>query len=253
MKTISIGNLKGGVSKTISAVNISDVLTRCGYKVLLVDCDKQGNSSMFFDVFSETEPSIADVLTTRNYPIETAIKGTKWDIDVLPANFSLEYANKQILFDTRWAQQYRLRGALEHVADRYDYCVIDCAPGTTDMPVINALSASDDILIPVKVDRFTFSGMKVFLECVEDIKEFNPKLRVAGAFYTMWEATKINAYADELKKAGDFNIPFFETRIRKATAVNISTLTGTPLNAASKPPKVAQDYACLVAEYCANN
>ena len=248
MKTISIINLKGGVGKTISAINIADVMARRGKRVLLIDNDKQANASKFFGVMSYDRPSISEVLTRKHFPLP--IESTKYGVDVLPANMTLLRANKDILLDTNWMQQIRLRRALETVADKYDYAIIDNAPDI-NMTTINALVASDDVMIPVKVDKFALDGLDELTDQIMDVMDWNPDIRIAGGFLTMFEFNKVNTQGNRLMQDGSLKIPFFKTVIRKCTAVDQSTFYGEPLNAWRKPCTAALDYVALTAEYLA--
>lgn len=253
MKTLSIINLKGGVAKTISAVNIAWLLAaENGRRVLVVDNDKQGNTSKFFGVHSYDEPSIAEVLTVKGYDVRRAIRAANGNgkgarLDVLPANMTLLTANKQILMDCAWMQQTRLRKALEAVADEYDDCIIDNAPDI-NMSVVNALVASNDVMIPIKIDQFAFDGLEQLLQQVEDVRDFNPQITVRGCFATMVQANRVNASGVEWLRqyAG---APVFETMIRKTVKVDESTFHGMPLAVYAPGCTAARDYRALVAEY----
>lgn len=132
MKTISIINLKGGVAKTLTADSMAHVLaTFYNKRVLLVDNDKQGNTSKAFGVHSYDDKSISDVLTARRLDPREAIKKTRFqNIDVMPANMTLIRANMEVLMDSTRPQQTRLRSALNTIAAEnfYDFCIIDNAP-----------------------------------------------------------------------------------------------------------------------------
>ena len=145
MKIISIINLKGGVAKTLTADNMAHVLAVFHNKrVLLVDNDKQGNTSKAFGVHSYDDKSLSDVLTARRLDVREVIKKTRFEnIDVLPANMTLIRANMEVLMDTTRPQQTRLRAALDPVAGQYDFCIIDNAPDI-NISTINALVASTD-------------------------------------------------------------------------------------------------------------
>ena len=161
MKIISIINLKGGVAKTLTADNMAHVLAVFHNKrVLLVDNDKQGNTSKAFGVHSYDEKSLSDVLTARRLDVREVIKKTRFEnIDVLPANMTLIRANMEVLMDTTRPQQTRLRAALDPVAGQYDFCIIDNAPDI-NISTINALVASDDVIIPIKIDKYAFDGLR---------------------------------------------------------------------------------------------
>lgn len=132
MKTISIINLKGGVAKTLTADSMAHVLaTLHNKRVLLVDNDKQGNTSKAFGVHSYDDKSISDVLTARRLDPREVIKKTRFEnIDVMPANMTLIRANMEVLMDSTRPQQTRLRSALNAIAEEnfYDFCIIDNAP-----------------------------------------------------------------------------------------------------------------------------
>ncbi|MCY9738075.1 ParA family protein [Paenibacillus alvei] len=250
MKTISIINLKGGVAKTISSVNIAHILaTVHGKRVLLVDNDKQGNASKMFGLHSYSSPSIADVMTERNPNMNDIIVSTSYaGLDVIPANMNLLRANMQVLLDTSRQQQTRLGNALKQVADRYDYCIIDNAPDI-NISVINALVASHDVLIPVKIDKFAFDGLAELKEQIENTRdELNPNITIRGCFVTCYQRNEVNMQGEEWMKAQkDFNV--FQTHIRKTEKVDESTFACMPITEYSRRCGAAMDYLKLVSEY----
>jgi chromosome partitioning protein len=249
MRTLSIINLKGGVAKTISSINIACVLASVYNKrVLLIDNDKQGNTSKFFKLHSYDDPSITDVLTTKGFETEKVIKHTKYSgLDVMPANMNLLRANKEILLDVSRPQQTRLKKALESIKDQYDYCIIDNAPDI-NMSVINALIASDDVLVPIKVDKFAFDGLDQLIEQIDDVREFNENLNFAGCFITMYQKNTVNMQGVEWLKSND-RYPMFETIIRKTVKVDETTFTGQSLLEYAKNSTASKDYQALVSEY----
>ena len=249
MTTMSIINFKGGVGKTVSAINIAHVLaTVRGKRVLLVDCDKQGNVSKFFGLYGERDVTLAHVLTARKPDASEAVCHTGYkELHVIPSDMRLLGANREMLLDVTRPQQNRLAKALRHVEDLYDYCVIDCAPDI-NMSVINALVASRDVLVPVKIDKFTFDGLAQLSEQIEDLKEFNPGLRLAGCFITMETRNNVNAEgAKWLEDETDY--PLFRTGIRKTVKVDETTFTGKPILEYAKDCTAAKDYVKLVEEY----
>jgi len=249
MKTISIINLKGGVAKTISAINIACILaTVHGKKVLLIDNDKQGNTSKFFNVHSYDEPSISEVLTIKGFETYKAIKSTRYSgLDVMPANMLLLRANKEILLDVSRPQQTRLQKALRSIEGQYDYCVIDNAPDI-NMSVMNALVASDDVLVPIKVDKFSFDGLEQLIEQIDDVKEFNEKLKFRGCFITMYKRNNVNLQGLEWLKSNE-QYPLFKTIIRNTVKVDETTFSGQSLQEYAKNSTAAKDYVALVNEY----
>lgn len=248
MKTISIINLKGGVAKTISAINIAYPLVKVhGKKVLLIDNDKQGNTSKFFDLHDYSEKSLADLLTNRDCNVHSVIKSTAYEgLDIIPANMNLLQANKEILLDVARPQQTRLRKALSQLNDEYDYCIIDNAPDI-NMTVINALVATDDVLVPIKVDKFAFDGLEQLLDQVANVQEFNENIVFKGCFITMYQRNGVNTQGSEYL-ASSTDYPLFHTKIRKTVKVDETTFVGKPL-LDYKKSTAGQDYEKLVKEY----
>lgn len=248
MKTISIINLKGGVAKTISSINIAYTLVKeHGKRVLLIDNDKQGNTSKFFGVHNYLDEGVAELLTIRNLGASEVVQKTGYEgLDIISANMNLLRADKEILLDVSRPQQPRLKRALKDVQDRYDYCIIDNAPDI-NMSVINALVASDDVLVPIKVDKFAFDGLELLVDQIDDVKEFNENLVFSGCFITMDQKTNVNIQGGEfLELSTDY--PLFKTRIRRTVKVDESTFAGRPL-LDYRESTAGEDYSNLVKEY----
>ncbi len=248
MKTISVINLKGGVAKTVSAINIAYTLVAVhGKRVLLIDNDKQGNTSKFFGLYDPESEGLSELLTDKKMDVDNVILQTAYEgLDIITANMSLLRANKEILMDSVRPQQTRLRKKLKKVRDQYDYCIIDNAPDL-NLTVVNALVASDDVLVPIKVDQFSFDGLEQILEQIEDVSEFNSDIRLAGCFVTMYQRSSVNQQGVELLEQQDY--PMFTTRIRKTVKVDEMTFTGKPLLVYAKRSTACVDYVALVNEY----
>ena len=158
MKVLSIINLKGGVAKTMSSVNIAHILATVYKKrVLIIDNDKQGNATKLFGRHSDENLSIADLITNR-CNIGGVIVSTSFEnLDLIPANMKLLKANLDVIMDVSRPQQTRLKKHLDEIADYYDFCIIDNPPDI-NVSVINALVASDHVMIPIKIDKFAWNG-----------------------------------------------------------------------------------------------
>jgi chromosome partitioning protein len=250
MKTICIINLKGGVAKTISAANMAHILAVAhGKGVLLVDCDKQGNISKMFGVHSYERPSIAELLTERGADInEISVPSGYAALDIIPANMTLLRANLDVLLDSSRPQQTRLRAALERAAGFYEYCVIDCAPDL-NVSTINALVAADDVLIPIKIDKFAFDGLAELAEQIRNAREeLNPSLALRGCFVTMYRNNEV-CNQGEAWLRGQREYPIFKTHIRRTEKVDESTFASAPILEYSRRSGAARDYLALVREY----
>lgn len=250
MKTISIINLKGGVAKTLTAGSMAHILAVYhGKRVLLIDNDKQGNTSKAFGVHSYDDKSISDVLTARRIDPWEVIKKTRFEnIDVMPANMTLIRANLEVMMDSTRPQQTRLRAALGAVAGNYDYCIIDNAPDI-NISTINALVASDDVIIPIKIDKYAFDGLAELKEQIEDTRDdLNPRLRLAGCLITCFQRTDADRQGEEWLKAQP-EYPVFNTHIRYSEKVTESTFSESPIAEYSRRSGAATDYIAFVKEY----
>lgn len=249
MKTISVINLKGGVAKTISAANIAHILaTRHGKRVLLVDNDKQGNASKMFGLHSYDDYSIADVMR-GGVPIEEIISPTKYaNLDLIAANMTLLRANLEVLLDTTRPQQTRFRKAFAPLAGEYDYCVIDNAPDI-NISTINALAASDDVLIPIKIDKFAFDGLGELKEQIDNTREeLNPSLAFVGCFFTCYQNNDVNTQGEKWLRE-NAALALMRTRIRRTPKVDESTFAQAPILEYSRWCAASRDYVSLVEEY----
>lgn len=212
---------------------------------------EQGNTSKAFGVHSYDDKSISDVLTARRLDPREVIKKTRFEnIDVMPANMTLIRANMEVLMDSTRPQQTRLRSALNAIAEEnfYDFCIIDNAPDI-NISTINALVASDDVIIPIKIDKYAFDGLEELKEQIEDTRDdLNPRLRLAGCLITCF----IRADAEKQGEAwlrSRPEYPVFDTRIRYSDKVTESTFSEIPIVEYSRRSGTAMDYIAFVREY----
>lgn len=250
MQTISIISLKGGVAKTTTAVNMAYILAAVHKKkVLVIDNDKQGNASKTFKRYdTEDKNTIARVMLERNIDISEVIKKTEYEgIDIITANMELLEANLRTVVDTGRQQQTRFKKALASV-EGYDFCIIDNAPDI-NMSIINALVTSNDIIVPVFMDQYSFDGLNILLEQVDQIKEdFNEDLQLAGCLVTQYQNNDVNNQGIQFLEA--LGAKVFKQRIRRTEKkVNESTIAKIPLVEYSVRCGAAQDYKKFVLEY----
>lgn len=248
MRTIAIINLKGGVAKTTSSINIAYILNQKGYDVLLVDNDKQGDCSRGMNRRSSESEGIDKLMTEKKPDMEKLIQPTEYKgLDIITANLNLLKANQDVSKDQIRPQQTRIRNALRLVEDKYDFCVIDNAPDI-NISVINAIVAADDILIPVEVDDNTTEGINELLDQIDEIKsELNPNLKNVKCFIS-----KYNKYNEAHSQGAEIIrewYPTMNTLIRNSLAVAKSTYARTPVVEFSKRSAAAEDYQALVEEY----
>ncbi len=250
MKTISIINLKGGVAKTISAANFAHILAVVhDKKVLLVDNDKQGNVSKMFNRHSYDKPSVSAVMTVRGLNVNEVIRKTDYpNLDIIPSNMTLLKANLEVMLDSSRPQQTRFKSVFKAIEAEYDYCIIDNAPDI-NISTINALVASDEVLIPIKIDKFAFDGLEELKEQIENTKEeLNPSLKLRGCFVTSYRKNDVNIQGEEwLRAQTEYRV--FDTHIRRTEKVDESTFATMPIIEYSRRCGAARDYLSLVKEY----
>lgn len=249
MKTISIINLKGGVAKTITSINMAHILASVyGKRVLLIDNDKQGNTSKFFKLHSNERPGMADLLVENKFETHKAIYHTQYvNLDVISANMHLLNANLRVILDSSRQQQTILQKALQQVESEYDYCIIDNAPDI-NISVINSLVASDEVIVPIKIDQFSFDGLEQLIEQFEKMSDLNPKLHFRGCLVTQFAKNDVNMQG-EAHLSNQAQYPMFATHIRRTEKVDESTFTSQPIIEYSQRCGAAKDYLNFVKEY----
>ena len=248
MKKASIFNIKGGVAKTTSTANLGACLSQENKKVLLVDLDPQSNLTKLFKSYSMDDLSVSDLLLDKDLDIHKVIRKTDFEnIEIIPSNVALAFTEKKILLDVNRSQQNRLAKALSKLNNEYDYCLIDCPP-SLNMITVNALCASDEVFVPIKIDKFALDGLEYLLDSIEEIKEeFNPKLNFKGCFITMDSATTVNkVIKQELKNLlGD---KMFNTTIKQNVKVIESTFEECPVVFSNKMARASINYKDLCNE-----
>lgn len=185
-KTVSIFNQKGGVGKTTTCINFSAALGLKGKKTLLVDCDPQGNSTSGVGVDkSEIEASSYDLLINET-PAKDIILQTKFkNLWLLPANMNLAGAELELAENENRFKV--LKKALAPVVMDYDYIIIDCPP-SLGLLSLNALTASDTLIVPLQCEYYALEGLSQLLGTVRTVKQnYNEHLEVEGIVYTMYD------------------------------------------------------------------
>ena len=254
MRIVAFINLKGGTGKTVSAANMAHILAAYhNKKVLLVDGDKQGSVSQYFQVYGEHDGTaallLADALDTESMEqviYQTGYKG----LDIITSNLEL-YAADRALYDRKDTDTARvLFSALDYVRNDYDFCIIDNGP-SVDTVTLNVLAAADDVLIPIRPDEFSFSGLLDLVEQVDGVRAaVNPGLTLRGAFFTHWQNRE--TFAQARRSLEDSGIcPVLRTAISYNPKVPESTLEETPLCVFAPRSWAAIQYKKLTAEYLA--
>ena len=241
MKIIAVMSPKGGIGKTTTSDSMAYILgEEYKKKVLVLDGDPQGDTSKTFGVYEPDGTGMSELLEKHE-----TVGGTYDHIDIVPANGYLMKTDMNLLMKTDENQVLRLRGALQEVADAYDYCICDCGR-LLDMVVINIILASDLIIAPVKVGGFEIGALQFLDEQIEDLKDINLDLRIK-ALMTMRQKNKTSLEVEEwLRKESGFDM--FGTVIRRSIIAEKATTALVPIPVFAKKGIVTQDYRAAVAE-----
>lgn len=243
MVTITIINLKGGVGKSVTACNLAAELAAAGKSVLVVDLDKQANTTKFFRGLDYDRASVADLLTGDRFASAALIETELPGVGLLPANMRLLKANRQVLLDTTEPQQTRLRDQLAQIAADWDVALLDCPPDL-DMGSINALCTADWVIVPVDCDEWATDGLREILDQMERIRMYhNPRLRLMGILVTKYQRTRYARRAVEELAA--MKLPVFRSVIRQCTAVKEAKYLHKPMREYKPRSTAGQDYADL--------
>lgn len=249
MTIISIVNLKGGVGKTTTAINMSYGLAEEGKKVLLVDNDIQANASSFFDK-RKAPKTITHVFMSKGEEktLRAAIYKTKYNnLFILPAEMKLAEANIEM---SKTGEVEILKNCMKIINGEFDYVIIDNAPSMT-ANVINAIIASDDIIVPMEVDGFSMDGLEEVRKQIKVAKNsgLNKGLKLAGVLITKFNSrTKMDKEGvKQLRQQHNYKI--FENVIHMTVKVKESVFAKIPIIRFSKNSRAALDYKNFVKEY----
>ncbi len=252
-KVISFINQKGGVGKTTTCVNMSAYLAEMGKKVLLIDVDPQGNASSSVGINKEDKfKTIYDVLINEE-PIESIILPTKvQNLSVIPANIDLSGAEIELVEVNN--REKVLKKALTKIKDKYDFICIDCPP-SLGLISVNALTASNSVIIPIQCEYFALEGISVLMYTIKLIKkhELNPDLDVEGVVLTMKDGRSNLGHlvANDIGKY--FKEKVYKTIIPRNIRLAEAPSYGEPINMYDPKSTGAIAYKQLTEEFLEKN
>lgn len=245
-KVISVTNQKGGVGKTTTSINLAASLVKKGKRILLIDMDPQGNASVGCGVdTSEIENTIYDLLLLETTVKEAVVK-TECGVDILSANGDLAGAQVELLNEI--GRELRLQKALVPVQDDYDYIFIDCPPALNVL-TINALVASNSVIIPMQCEYFALEGLSALISTIRKIREtLNPKLSIEGLLRTMFDGR--NSLSNEVSRQlqNHFGDKVYETVVPRNVRLAEAPSYGEPVISYAPTSKGAKAYLGLASE-----
>lgn len=241
MKVISVVNQKGGVGKTTTSVNLAGYFGLEGKKVLLIDLDPQGNATTGVGVEkSEINSSVYEVIVAGE-SIKAHIISEKYkNIDVLPSKIDLAGAEVELV--GKISRESKLKKSLDKIKGEYDVVIIDCPP-SLGLLTLNALNASDYVIIPIQCEFYALEGLTQLINTINLVKaELNPELEIAGILITMFDSRLKLSEEVEKEVRGYFKDKVFESIIPRNIKLSEAPSYGQPIDKYAENSKGAKAY-----------
>ena len=245
-KIMAIANQKGGVGKTTTAVNLSASLAHFDKRILLVDCDPQGNATGGFGINkSAVNKTVYDILI-HNLDAKYAMQMTPYGVTVIPSNINL--AGAEIEMVNLIARETKMKAALDKVRNDYDFILIDCPP-SLGLLTVNALTAADSIIIPIQCEFYALEGVAQLLNTIDIVRSsLNPLLAFEGLVMTMFDIrTNLSRQVVEEVK-NNFGGLVYDTIIPRSVRLSEAPSYCKPIIAYDERSRGAEVYMRLAEE-----
>ncbi|OGX28183.1 MAG: hypothetical protein A2705_01955, partial [Omnitrophica WOR_2 bacterium RIFCSPHIGHO2_01_FULL_52_10] len=246
MRTIAIANQKGGCGKTTTAINLAAALGRNGRRVLLIDLDPQAHASLGLNV--ESQDSIYNVisrLTPCKLRLESIIKRVENSFDIVPSNILVGTLEQELADEI--GRELKLSEVIAPVKENYDYILIDCAP-SLGILTVNALRASDELLIPVETSRFSIQGVEHLLDIVTLVRDRLNHAIQCRVLITMFDSRLRHSFAMLETFRRKFSELLFDTIVHTNVKLKESAVMGQTVAVYDKYSRGTKDYFTLAKE-----
>lgn len=241
-------NQKGGVGKTTSVINLGAYVAQAGKKVLLVDFDSQGNMSSGVGV-AKDKPTIYELMAEQATAAQTVRRSCVDGLDVIPA--SIDLSGVSIELAGQEDRDFYLKNSLAPLVPEYDYIMIDCPP-SLGILTLNGLAAADAVLIPMQCEYFALEGITLLLQTVRKVqKSINPRLRIGGIFFTMYDSRTRLAQDVVSQVKTYFGDTVFSTIIPRNVRLSEAPSHGLPICKYDPSCAGARSYSSLAEEVVA--
>nr|WP_246220827.1 ParA family protein [Phytoactinopolyspora mesophila] len=250
-RVVAMCNQKGGVGKTTSTINLGAALADYGRRVLLVDFDPQGALSVGLGLNPhDFELSIYNVLMDSSLKAGDIVQKTPIDgMDLLPANIDLSAAEIQLV--TEVGREQALGRILQPMVPHYDVILIDCQP-SLGLLTVNALTASDGVIVPLECEYFALRGVALLQETIEKVRDrLNPRLEIEGLLATMYDSRTVHGREVLTRLIEAFDNRVFHTVVGRTVRFPETTVAGLPITTFAPSSPGAKAYRQLAREVLA--
>lgn len=246
-KIIAFSNQKGGIGKTTSAINVAASLAVLGKKVLICDLDPQGNATSGVGVSKKGDlPSVYDALIGEKRLDEVIVETKFENLSIAPSNIRLAGAEIELVDEEK--RESLFKNLVSELRDRYDYIIVDCPP-SLGLLTLNALVASDGVIIPMTCEFYALEGLSQLMVTIRQTKKsYNPELEITGILITMYDK-RLNLtrmVQSEMEKY--YKDRIFNTKITRNVRISEAPSFGMPIYFYDKSSKGAEQYLSVAKE-----